>query len=186
MNLLVGLGNWGREYENTRHNYGFLLIDNIISTYKFVYQGKKFNSDFYTGQINQKKVIAIKPQTYMNLSGEAVIDIINFYKISSKNLIVFHDDLDLIFGKVKFKIGGGNGGHNGLKSIDEKIGIEYGRLRLGIGRPQDTRYDISDYVLSKFTSDELGFIQALNLKISNNINILLEGDLQNFLNNIYK
>ncbi|NCA28795.1 MAG: aminoacyl-tRNA hydrolase [Proteobacteria bacterium] len=186
MNLLVGLGNCGREYENTRHNYGFLLIDNIISTNKFIYQGKKFNSDFYVGQINQKKIIAIKPQTYMNLSGEAVIDVINFYKISPKNLIVFHDDLDLVFGKIKFKIGGGNGGHNGLKSIDEKIGIEYGRLRLGIGRPQDPRYDISDYVLSKFTIDELKFVELLSSKISSNIDALLEGEVQNFFNNIYK
>lgn len=185
MNLLVGLGNFGKEYDNTRHNCGFLLIDKIIARYKLTAQGKKFKSDFFVGEIDGKKIIAIKPQTYMNISGEAVCEVMNFYKISLQNLMVFHDDLDLAFGKVKYKVGGGNGGHNGLKSIDNNIGAEYARLRLGIGRPQNPNYEISNYVLSKFSEEELNFFDKLTNKITDNFVDLINKNSANFLNKIY-
>ena len=185
MYLLVGLGNYGIEYENTRHNFGFLLIDKIIARHKLTPQGKKFKSDFFVGEIAENKVIALKPKTFMNLSGFAVLEAIKFYKIPLQNIIIFHDDLDLAFAKIKYKIGGGDGGHNGLKSIDENIGKEYARIRLGIGRPEHLKYEISDYVLSKFTKDELEIVEKMNQKISDNFLELLSGKSQNFLNKIH-
>lgn len=185
MYLIIGLGNFGKEYENTRHNYGFLLIDKIISRYNLVYSGKKFKSDCYQGTIDGKKIIALKPQTLMNLSGLAVQEAVNFYKFPLSKIIVLHDDLDLAIGRVKYKIGGGSGGHNGIKSIDENIGKDYGRVRLGIGKPVDLRYEIADYVLSKFTSSELNIIEEVNQKIAVNFCDLLNGNDNNFLNKIY-
>ena len=185
MYLLVGLGNCGQEYKNTRHNFGFLLIDKIIARYKLIPQGKKFKSDFFIGEIDDNKILALKPQTFMNLSGFAVAEAINFYKIPLQNIIVFHDDIDLDFAKIKYKIGGGNGGHNGLKSIDENIGKEYARIRLGVGRPENLKYEISEYVLAKFSVEELKTIEILNQKISDNFPELLRNKSQNFLNKIH-
>ena len=185
MHLLVGLGNCGKEYENTRHNFGFLLIDKIIARHKLISQKKKFKSDVFSGEIFGKKVMALKPQTFMNLSGLAVLEAIKFYKIPLQNVIIFHDDLDLAFAKIKYKIGGGNGGHNGLKSIDENIGKEYARIRLGIGRPKHLEYEISDYVLSKFNQEELEIVEKINQKISDNFLELLNSNPQNFLNKIH-
>jgi len=185
MYLLVGLGNCKAEYENTRHNFGFLLIDKIIARYKFIPQGKKFKSNFFLGEIEGIKIVALKPQTFMNNSGLAVAEAIKFYKIPLQNIIVFHDDLDLAFTKIKYKIGGGNGGHNGLKSLDENIGKEYARIRLGIGRPEHLKYEISDYVLSKFNKEELENIDKISDKISENFGYLLNNKSQNFLNKIH-
>jgi PTH1 family peptidyl-tRNA hydrolase len=185
MYLLVGLGNCGQEYKNTRHNFGFLLIDKIIARHKLILQGKKFKSDFFSGEIQGLKILALKPQTFMNLSGFAVLEAINFYKIPLQNIIILHDDIDLDFVKIKYKIGGGNGGHNGLKSIDENIGKEYARIRLGIGRPSNLNYEVSDYVLSQFSEEELKIIDKLNEKISDNFLELLKGNAQNFLNKIH-
>lgn len=182
MHLLVGLGNIGREYEFTRHNFGFLLLDKIISDYNLVLQSKKFKSEIFTGEINRQKIIAIKPQTFMNLSGNAVLEVANFYKILPENIIVFHDDLDLVLGKIKVKVGGGNAGHNGLKSLDEMIGKNYMRLRLGISRPLNKEFETSDYVLGKFTREEFLEVEKVNQKISKLINILLEGKVSEFLN----
>jgi PTH1 family peptidyl-tRNA hydrolase len=150
-----------------------------------VSQKKKFKSDFFAGEIFGKKILALKPQTFMNLSGLAVLEAIKFYKIPLQNVIIFHDDLDLAFAKIKYKIGGGNGGHNGLKSIDENIGKEYARIRLGIGRPEHLKYEISDYVLSKFSKEELEIVEKINQKISDNFLELLNDKPQNFLNKIH-
>ncbi|MFM6973002.1 MAG: aminoacyl-tRNA hydrolase [Alphaproteobacteria bacterium] len=184
MFLLVGLGNYGNEYLTTKHNYGFLLIDKIIARYKFIKQKNKFQSEFFLGSITDKKIIAIKPQTYMNLSGKAVIEIQNFYKISNENIWVFHDDLDIEFRKIKYKIGGGNAGHNGLKSIDQTISNNYHRLRLGIGRPLNPNYEISDYVLSKFLPNELEEIDKINDLIAENFHLLLENKINEFYDKI--
>ncbi len=182
MHLLVGLGNIGKEYELTRHNFGFLLLDKIIADYNLSLQSKKFKSEIFAGEINRKKVIAIKPQTFMNLSGNAVLEVANFYKILPENIIVLHDDLDLILGKIKVKIGGGNAGHNGLKSLEEMIGKDYMRLRLGIGRPLNKEFETSDYVLGKFTKEEFLEVEKINQKISKLLNILLEDKVSEFLN----
>jgi PTH1 family peptidyl-tRNA hydrolase len=151
MTLVVGLGNIGSEYENTRHNVGFIAIDKILSKleYRFInkpiFNGNLFKSGDY---------LFLKPSTYMNLSGESVEAVKNFYKIDNDNIIVVHDDLDLKLGALKFKKGGGNAGHNGLKSIDKHIGNDYHRIRIGIGRPKD-KNQVIDYVLGKFKEEEL-------------------------------
>jgi peptidyl-tRNA hydrolase, PTH1 family len=182
MYLLVGLGNFGREYELTRHNFGFMLLDQIIEDYGLVQQSNKFKSEVFSGEIVGNKIIAIKPQTFMNLSGEAVLSAAGFYKIPVKNILVFHDDLDLDFARIKVKIGGGNAGHNGLKSIDGAIGKDYMRVRLGIGRPKNSEFETSDYVLGKFTKDEMNVVQETNRKISDFLEELLNGQLDKFAN----
>ncbi len=185
MFLLVGLGNIGSEYELTRHNFGFLLLDKIVDDYGFTAQSKKFKSEVFSGTIANQKVLAIKPQTYMNRSGTAVIEAINFYKIDLKNVIVFHDDLDLPLGKIKVKIGGGHAGHNGLRSIDECCGKDYWRLRLGIGRPQNQEYETADYVLGRFGAEEMKLVEKTNLKISDLIEEMIEGKAESFMNKFY-
>jgi PTH1 family peptidyl-tRNA hydrolase len=151
MKLIVGLGNIGKEYKKTRHNIGFILIDEILSelnyskTDKLLFKGEVFKSGNF---------LFLKPSTYMNLSGESVEAVKNFYKIDNDDIIVIHDDLDLKLGALRFKRGGGNGGHNGLKSIDSHIGTDYHRVRIGIGRPDD-KGKVVDYVLGDFTEDDL-------------------------------
>jgi len=185
MHLLVGLGNIGREYESTRHNFGFMLLDQLVEDYGLMAQSKKFKSEVFTGEIDGKKIVAIKPQTFMNLSGGAVLAAASFYKIEPKNILVLHDDLDVALAKIKVKIGGGNAGHNGLKSIDEAIGKEYMRLRLGIGRPENAEFETSDYVLGKFTREEAQLVKKTNEKISDLIGELLEGKSDLFSNQFY-
>ncbi len=185
MYLLVGLGNIGPEYELTRHNFGFLLLDQIIEDFGLVAQSKKFKSEVFSGVIAGKKIIALKPHTFMNRSGIAVAEAASFYKIESKNILVFHDDLDLALGKIKVKIGGGHAGHNGLKSLDEMIDKHYMRLRLGIGRPENKEFETADYVLGKFRREEMFLVEKVNLKISDLIEELLEGRADSFLNKFY-
>lgn len=185
MHLIVGLGNIGREYELTRHNFGFLLLDQIIKDYGFSAQGKKFKSEVFVGEIKGKKIIALKPHTFMNRSGLAAVEAANFYKIDVKNILVLHDEVDLAFGKVKVKIGGGNAGHNGLKSMDENVGKDYLRLRLGVGRPENKEFATADYVLGKFSKEELKEVEKINEKISGIIEELLAGNLESFSNKFY-
>ncbi len=184
MYLLVGLGNIGKEYENTRHNFGFMCVDRIISDYNINNHQIKFNADIYNGEIEKNKIIMAKPRTYMNRSGIAVSQIKSFYKINIENIFIFHDDLDLNFLKLKYKIGGGAGGHNGLKSIDEMIGKNYNRIRIGIGRPEN-KDQVIDFVLHKFNDNELKQINLLNEKISNNIPKLFNNKKDDFINSIY-
>jgi len=184
MFLLIGLGNPGNIYKNTRHNFGFKIIDQIIQDYDFDTKPiKKFSSEFFSGTINNTKTLCIKPQTYMNKSGIAVQSIATFYKIPLENIIVFHDDLDLELGRIKIKVGGGNAGHNGLKDIDQSIGKDYIRIRLGIGHPQSD--NASSFVLGKFTSDEKKLLTQIINSISELTPLLLEKDYENFLNKFF-
>ncbi|MBU6339799.1 MAG: aminoacyl-tRNA hydrolase [Rickettsiales bacterium] len=185
MHLLVGLGNIGSEYEKTRHNFGFLLLDQIILDYHLKNISKKFHSEIFSGEIDSKKVISIKPQTFMNRSGIAVLEVANFYKIPLKNIIVLHDDVDLAFAKLKVKTGGGSGGHNGLKSIDEMVGKNYMRLRLGLGRPENSAIETADYVLQNFTKEEFKMLEKLNAKISSLLPHLMNDEADKFLNKFY-
>ncbi len=185
MHLLVGLGNIGREYEATRHNFGFLLCDQIIDDYRFSNQGKKFRSEVFSGEILGQKILALKPQTFMNLSGAAVAEAANFYKIPNQKILVLHDDVDVEFGRIKVKIGGGHGGHNGLRSIDEAIGKDYMRLRLGVGRPMSKEFDTADYVLGKFSKEEMAEVEKINAKISKLLGCLLEGKGDEFSTKFY-
>jgi PTH1 family peptidyl-tRNA hydrolase len=174
MFLFVGLGNKGTEYENNRHNIGFLALDKIAETLGIEKrESLKFSSSLFQFNMGDKKILCIKPQTYMNLSGKAVLEAATFYKIPLSNIFVFHDDIDLELGKIKFKIGGGSGGHNGLKSIDEKMGKDYIRIRIGVGRPI-FKNDVSNFVLSDFKKGELDEIITKIEKISKNLIFLLE------------
>lgn len=153
MFLLIGLGNPGKEYEKTRHNIGFMVIDAIADKYSLSSPKVKFSAHVSEGEINGHKVITLKPKTYMNRSGISVVEAVKFYKIPLENIIVFHDDIDLELGRIKTKIGGGSGGHNGIKDIDAHIGKEYKRVRIGVGHPGH-RDDVSDYVLANFAKAE--------------------------------
>ena len=153
MFLICGLGNPGKKYLKTRHNTGFVLIEKLISNYNFVTVKKDKKKELYKGYIGRKKCILIKPLTFMNLSGSIVLETLNFYKIKNSNLYVIHDDLDLKTAKIKIKIGGGNGGHNGLESIDNHIGKKYNRIRVGIDHPGNKDL-VTNYVLNKFSKIE--------------------------------
>ena len=153
MFLICGLGNPGKKYLKTKHNIGFVLIEKLISNYNFVTAKKDKKKELYNGYIGRQKCILIKPLTFMNLSGSIVLETLNFYKIKSSNLYVIHDDLDLKTAKIKIKSGGGNGGHNGLESIDSYIGKKYNRIRIGIDHPGNKGL-VTSYVLSKFSKIE--------------------------------
>lgn len=185
MYLLIGLGNKGEKYKKTRHNFGFLTIDQLVEDYDLKLVGEKFSSIVYVGEIHGKKVIALKPQTFMNNSGVAALEAMQFYKIKLENIIVFHDEVDLDLGRVKVKVGGGSAGHNGLKSCDEKIGKDYMRVRLGVSRPANKEFEVSDYVLSKFSKEEFDEVEKINKKISDLITDLLDKKPDLFVNNFY-
>ena len=177
ISLLVGLGNPGKEYENTRHNIGFEIIELIADHFEHTNFNNKFHG-MYAKLSNE--LMLFKPMTYMNNSGVAVSEITKFFKIPQTNIIVFHDDLDLEIGKIKIKLGGSNGGHNGLKSIDQYIGDNYWRVRVGISKPQH-KDQVSDYVLKKFSKEQQETINLVAKKIVKNIDILLRDGKDKFL-----
>ncbi len=172
MTLFVGLGNPGASYSKNRHNIGFRVIDRLIDHYgarnvsKNTFEGELFKSN---------QLLFLKPTTYMNLSGKSVFAVMQFYKILLEDMIVIHDDLDLPFGAVRFKKGGGNGGHNGLKSLDHLIGNDYLRVRLGIGKPAH-RSQVADYVLSDFTPDESAALPSWIGYIADSCDMLASDD----------
>ncbi len=150
MLLIVGLGNPGSQYEDTRHNIGFKVIDKLVSDSGAIDVSK---NSFYGELFKSKQILFLKPTTFMNLSGKSVIAVKNFYKIELEDIIVVHDDIDLPFSALRFKSGGGHGGHNGLRSIDSMIGKEYVRVRMGVGKPEH-KSQVVDYVLHDFSQDE--------------------------------
>lgn len=158
MFLVVGLGNVGEKYSLTRHNVGFMLVDEALLTLNSKTSINK--SNFKAAVFKHNETLFVQPQTYMNNSGLSVQAIKEYYKIPIEHIIVIHDDLDLPFGTVKFKIGGGHGGHNGLRSIDAHIGKEYLRVRIGIGKPQ-RKEEVVNYVLSNFSKEELKQLQGI-------------------------
>lgn len=152
--LVIGLGNPGSEYEKTRHNIGFMLIDQLAADYKFPVFKEKFQGLLSQGQIGDEKVMLLKPQTYMNNSGESVQKVIKFYQIPVERILVAYDEIDLPFLKTRVKAGGGAGGHNGIKSLDQHLpSKEYWRLRLGVGHPGD-KAQVKNYVLHNFSKAE--------------------------------
>lgn len=172
MLVLVGLGNPEAKYKMNRHNVGFMTIDSIVANYKLAPYKTKFQSQIITKKINNTPVIFSKPQTFMNLSGKSIGNILNFYKLKCENVIVIHDDLDLNLGTVKTKIGGSSGGHNGLKSLDSIIGKNYRRLRIGIGHPGDKTL-VNNYVLGDFSKSENVIINILIKNISLNFDKII-------------
>ena len=179
MLLFVGLGNPTPDSENNRHNVGFKIIDNINKKFSLSKQKPKFKGLLTTGNIDNKKVYAIKPLTFMNNSGICIRELIEYFKIEAENIIVFHDDLDIDFGKIKTKFGGSSAGHNGIESIDKFIGKDYSRVRIGIGKPND-KIAVSDYVLKDFDDDEKQQLETLKNNITENLPILIDKKLDLF------
>ena len=179
MLLFVGLGNPSLNSENNRHNIGFKIIDAINKKFKLSKQKPKFKGLLTTGNINDKKVYAIKPLTFMNNSGVCIRELIEYFKINVEDVIVFHDDLDINFGKIKTKFGGSDAGHNGIASIDKFIGKDYSRVRIGIGKPQ-TKTSVSDYVLKDFDEDEIKELTIITDNILSSLTILLDKKLDLF------
>jgi len=179
MLLLVGLGNPNPNNTNNRHNVGFLVIDAINSKFKLSKQKPKFKGLLTTGKINEQKVYAIKPLTFMNSSGICIREIIEYFKINVKDVFVFHDDMDIDIGKIKVKFGGGNAGHNGIESIDTNIGKDYSRVRIGIGRPKNNSTGV-EHVLDNFANEEKKDIEEVNNNIINSLSILINKDLDLF------
>ena len=183
MLLLVGLGNPNPNNSNNRHNVGFLVIDKINAKFKLSKQKPKFKGLLTTGNINEQKVFAIKPLTFMNNSGVCIKELIEYFKIDVKNIFVFHDDMDIDIGKVKAKIGGSNAGHNGINSIDQNIGKNYSRIRIGIGRPKKDSTG-TDHVLDNFSDDEKQNVEKVTNNIIESLSILINKDMDLFSSKI--
>tara|TARA_Y100000590_G_scaffold38603_1_gene41408 strand:- start:344 stop:904 length:561 start_codon:yes stop_codon:yes gene_type:complete len=183
MLLLVGLGNPNPNDKNNRHNVGFLVIDAINEKFKLSKQKPKFKGLLTTGKINEQKVYAIKPLTFMNSSGICVKELIEYFKIDVKDVFVFHDDMDIDIGKVKVKFGGRSAGHNGIESIDKTIGKNYSRVRIGIGRPKNNSTG-AEHVLDNFSNDEKGNVEEVTKNIIDSISFLINKDLDLFSSKI--
>jgi len=157
MKLFIWLGNPGKEYEHTRHNVGWLVLDQLCEQEGFTsfLPQKKFQAEVANGIVGKRQVIAAKPQTFMNRSGTSVQEIMHYYKIEPKDILIFQDDIDLDAGKIRLKFNWASGGHNGIKDIVEKIGTDkFWRLKFGVGRPTHPEHDVSDHVLGGMSSTE--------------------------------
>ena len=179
MILLVGLGNPTPDSENNRHNIGFKIIDAINKKFGLSKQKPKFKGLLTTGNVKEQKIYAIKPLTFMNNSGICIRELIEYFKIDAEDVIVFHDDLDVEFGKIKAKFGGSSAGHNGIESIDKFIGKDYSRVRIGIGKPKD-KIEVSDFVLQNFDEEELVRLEKITNDITDSISILIDKKLDLF------
>ena len=179
MLLFVGLGNPTPNSENNRHNIGFKIIDAINKKFSLSKQKPKFKGLLTTGIIEDEKIYAIKPLTFMNNSGICIRELLEYFKIDVEDVIVFHDDLEIEFGKIKAKFGGSDAGHNGIASIDKFIGKDYSRVRLGIGKPK-TKMEVSDYVLQNFDEEEINNIEQILENITDSISILIKKKLDLF------
>jgi len=183
MLLLVGLGNPNPNNSNNRHNVGFFIIDAINEKFKLSKQKPKFKGLLTTGKIDEHKVFAIKPLTFMNSSGVCIKELIEYFKIDVKDVFVFHDDMDIDIGKVQVKFGGRSAGHNGIDSIDKNIGKNYSRVRIGIGRPKKNSTG-ADHVLENFSTDEKGNVEKVTQNIIESLSILIKKDLDLFSSKI--
>tara|TARA_B100000424_G_C22883336_1_gene470062 strand:+ start:302 stop:862 length:561 start_codon:yes stop_codon:yes gene_type:complete len=183
MLLFVGLGNPTPDSENNRHNVGFKIIDAINKRFNLSKQKPKFKGLLTTGNIEGEKIYAIKPLTFMNNSGICIRELLEYFKIEAENVIVFHDDLDIEFGKIKAKFGGSDAGHNGIASIDKFIGKDYSRVRIGIGKPKG-KIEISDYVLQNFDEEEIIGINNISKNITDSIENLIKKKLDLFSSSV--
>jgi PTH1 family peptidyl-tRNA hydrolase len=177
--LLVGLGNPGKDYDYTRHNVGFYCIDEFVNKTEEMSSWilkKDMKCLVSSGQIGDSRVIAIKPTTFMNLSGEAVQAISSFYKINPENVCVLHDELDIEFGQIRLRLGGSDAGHNGIKSVSQHIGEDYGRIRIGIGPKKPASIKSEDFVLKKFSKDEKSQLTNLAREVLSILSEYIYGD----------
>lgn len=183
MQLFVGLGNPGSQYQNHRHNVGFMAADAIAREHGFSPWRQKFGGVIAEGTIGGEKVLTLKPQTFMNRSGDAVQQACQFYKIDPDDVTVFYDELDLAPGKVRIKRGGGNGGHNGLRSIDPQIGTNYRRVRIGIGHP-GVKELVNHHVLGDFAKADREWLEPLLDTLARNADLVVKGDDNGLMNKL--
>ena len=187
--VIVGLGNPSKEYDLTRHNIGFLCIDDFVSKTDGMEDWiakKDLKAYVSIGRLGESRVIAIKPTTFMNLSGEAVQAVLNFYKLTPDKVTVIHDELDIDFGQIRLRVGGSDAGHNGIKSVTQHIGEDYGRVRIGIGPKKPVRLKSEDFVLQKFNEDQQAQLANLSQEVRAILSELIYGtelphDTRNFL-----
>ena len=182
MILFVGLGNPTPDSQNNRHNIGFKIIDAINQNFSLSKQKPKFKGLLTMGNIGDEKVYAIKPLTFMNNSGTCIRELIEYFKIDSSDIIVFHDDLDIELGKIKAKFGGSDAGHNGIASLDKFIGKEYSRVRIGIGKPEKMK--VNDFVLGDFNEEEKIKLEEIFTKIISSLELLIQKKLDLFSSKI--
>ncbi len=184
MKLVVGLGNPGKKYEKNRHNVGFMAVDYFANRHNIDLNIKKKKALFGKGKCNSEEVILLKPQTFMNLSGEAVLYLASFLKIKSNNIIVIADDSDLPFGMIRIRRGGGSAGHNGIKSLISSLKTsDFPRIRIGIGRPSpDSGIDLSDYVLQDFSEDEFKELEYILENVADALYIMITSSIDEAMN----
>lgn len=185
MKLLVGLGNPGAKYSKNRHNVGFMALDAIAGEYGFSDWRSKFQGQFCEGRLGSEKAILLKPETFMNNSGQSVQAATRFFKIDAADVIVLHDEIDLEPGKVRFKSGGGHAGHNGLRSVHAHFGPDYGRVRIGVGHPGQ-KDKVPSYVLSDFSKADQSWLEDVIRGISEGAPHLAGGDSGRFMNAVAK
>jgi len=188
MKLVVGLGNPGPKYELTRHNVGFLAVDRLVDRWKADGPQTRNQAEVFSTRVGGEQVLLVKPQTFMNLSGRSVAPIATFYKVEPSDIIVIHDELDLAPMSFRVKVGGGAGGHNGLRSLDECLGAGktgYVRIRMGIGQPllpSGKRVSAEKHVLEAFTDDELKFLDPVLDDVADAVEMILRGELTRAMN----
>lgn len=176
MKLLIGLGNPGKEYEITRHNIGFMVVDHLQQAWGFsdFKEEKKFFADISEGVFHEEKILLVKPNTYMNLSGKSIIALLNFYKLSSEDMIVIQDDLDIDFGNIRIKTDSSAGGHNGIKSIIQSLGSQvFQRVKIGISNTRRGRVPAEAFVLEKFSAEEQKSLTDLVIRAGEEVEGLL-------------
>ena len=185
MKIVIGLGNPGQKYKNTRHNIGFFAIDRLIKHWQATGPNKKNNGSIYNASLFNQKIILVKPETFMNRSGMCVAPLFNFYKLNPDDIIIIHDDIDIPPLTLRIKKGGGTGGHNGLKSINEYIGSEnsgYHRVRIGVGRPENKYIEPAEWVLQQFTKDETNKIDEVLDKVVSSVELIVIGKSSEAMN----
>ncbi len=183
MRLFVGLGNPGSEYRNNRHNIGFMAADEIVNRHSFAPFRSKFQGQICEGTIAKKKIIVLKPSTYMNESGKAIQAVMAFYKLPIDDIIVFHDEMDLAAGKIRMKTGGGHAGHNGIRSIQSYIGADFQRVRLGVGHPGN-KEQVINHVLKDFSKTDHQWLDIMIKAIGENIDLLIKGEDSSFISKV--
>jgi len=181
MKLFVGLGNPGPKYAMNRHNIGFMALDRIAQDHRFGQWRGKFNGSLAEGFLGREKVWLLKPETFMNRSGNSVGEAVRFFKLEPADVVVFHDEIDLAPGKLKVKDGGGHAGHNGLRSVHEHLGPEYRRVRMGVGHPGH-KDAVSGYVLHDFAKADQDWLEDMLRGISDGAEALAAGDVPGFSN----
>jgi len=186
VDIIVGLGNPGTEYANTRHNAGFWFIDEVARQFHAVFKSeKKFNGEVARASIHGRDVLLLKPDTYMNLSGQALQPLMNFYKIKLENVLVVHDELGLPVGTIRMKVGGGHGGHNGLRDIIAKCGgNNFQRLRIGIGHPGE-KHQVTSHVLKKASSEDQTAIEDGIRRALSELDLIVSGDSQKAMHKLH-